>query len=108
MSHEDDPSRHSTTIAGYAMERILARLLRVGSLVAASLLVIGLAGWLCFRAPWADRVVMAGLLVLLLTPLMRVLVAGLVFLKAKDWLFACFCLVVLCSLLAGVKLGLVD
>jgi hypothetical protein len=30
-----------------------------------------------------------------------------VFVKERDWLFALFCLVVLCALTAGVTLGLV-
>ena len=39
--------------------------------------------------------------------MLRVVVATLVFLRKRDWLFALFCLVVLCALAAGVKLGMV-
>jgi uncharacterized membrane protein len=58
-------------------------------------------------APYPRRLIMAGLITLLLTPVLRVLVAGVVFVKERDWLFALFCLVVLCALTAGVTLGLV-
>jgi uncharacterized membrane protein len=90
------------------IERILARCLRAGSILSAGLLTLGL-GLLAFTgAPAARTLVTTGLVALLLTPVLRVLVAGLVFAKEKDWLYVAFCLVVLCSLAAGVKFGLVE
>jgi uncharacterized membrane protein len=44
-------------------------------------------------------------LALIATPIMRVMVAGLIFVRDRDWRFAFFCLVVLCALVAGVVLG---
>ncbi len=87
------------------IEMILARLLRIGSIIAAILLAAGIAAMLLVGASFAPGLITAGLVVLLATPIMRVLVAGVVFAKEKDWLFALFCLVVLCSLAAGVILG---
>ena len=89
-----------------AVERILARVLRIGSIVAGVLLAVGIGGMLLGRAAFAHELITAGLITLLLTPVMRVVVAAIVFCKERDWLFALFCLVVLCALVTGVKLGL--
>ena len=91
-----------------AIERILAKVLRLGSIVAGVLLAAGIGGMLLTGGgAFAQRLITAGLITLLLTPVLRVLVAAVVFCRERDWLFALFCLVVLCSLAAGVKLGLV-
>jgi uncharacterized membrane protein len=89
-----------------AIERILARVLRLGSIIAGALLAAGI-GAMLITGVSQHRLITAGLITLLLTPVLRVLVAAVVFCKERDWLFALFCLVVLCSLAAGVKLGLV-
>ena len=88
-----------------AIELVLARLLRIGSLVAAALLATGILAMVLGRTDFAPGLINAGLLVLLCTPVMRVLVAGLIFIREKDWHFALFSLVVLCALAAGVFFG---
>jgi uncharacterized membrane protein len=90
-----------------AIERILARVLRLGSIIAGVLLAAGIGAMLFTGAAFPRQLITAGLITLLLTPVLRVVVAAVVFCKERDWLFALFCLVVLCSLVAGVKLGLV-
>ena len=90
------------------IERILARCLRAGSILSAGLLALGLGLVALTGAPAAKTLVTAGLVALLLTPVLRVLVAALVFAKEKDWLYVAFCLVVLGALAAGVKLGVVE
>lgn len=87
------------------MEIILARLLRIGTVIAAVLLATGIAAMLLAGAGFAPQLITAGLVVLLSTPVMRVLVAGVVFLRERDWLFTLFCLIVLSSLVAGAMLG---
>jgi uncharacterized membrane protein len=89
------------------VERILARVLRLGSILAGILLAAGIGAMLVTGSTSPHRLISAGLITLLLTPVLRVLVAAVVFLKEGDWLFALFCLVVLCSLAAGVTLGVV-
>ena len=89
------------------IEHILAKVLRLGSIVAGVLLAAGLGAMPLTGAPFPRRLITAGLITLLLTPVLRVLVAAVVFIRERDWLFALFCLVVLCSLVAGVTLGLV-
>jgi uncharacterized membrane protein len=91
----------------WTIENILARVLRLGSIIAGVLLAIGLCAMPLTGSPFPRRLITAGLITLLLTPVLRVLVAAVVFVRERDWLFALFCLVVLCSLVAGVTLGLV-
>ncbi|MGD0586235.1 MAG: DUF1634 domain-containing protein [Oryzomonas sp.] len=98
-THHEVPSRHEP------IEMVLARLLRIGSIIAAILLAIGISAMLLGHTVFAPRIITAGLLALLATPIMRVLVAGLIFARDRDWRFAFFCLVVLCALVAGVLLG---
>lgn len=100
MMHQEQPSRV------LSIELILARLLRVGSVIAAALVGAGLVAMLTgVSAATGSLLITWGLLVLVSTPVLRVLVAGLVFLWEKDWRFALFCLVVLCALAAGMLLG---
>lgn len=87
------------------IELSLARLLRIGSLIAAVLIAAGIGVMLLGNEAVATRLVTAGLLALLATPIMRVITAGLIFVREKDWRFACFCLVVICTLAAGILLG---
>ncbi|MDK9717135.1 MAG: DUF1634 domain-containing protein [Trichlorobacter sp.] len=87
------------------IEITLARLLRIGSFIAAVLIAAGIGTMLLGKEAAATRLITAGLLALLATPIMRVIAAGLIFIREKDWRFACFCLVVICSLAAGIYLG---
>jgi len=98
-THHEAPTKHE------AIEMVLARLLRLGSIIAAFLLAVGIGAMLLGHTVVAPRIITAGLLALLATPIMRVLVAGLIFARDKDWRFAFFCLVVLCALVAGILLG---
>jgi uncharacterized membrane protein len=88
-----------------AIELVLARLLRMGSLLAAALLAAGIVALAAGATALAPKVMTAGLLVLLCTPVMRVVVAGYIFVKEKDWHFAFFSLVVICAMAAGIYLG---
>jgi uncharacterized membrane protein len=88
-----------------AIELVLARLLRLGSLLAALLLGVGLAAMALGHTAVAPKLITAGLLVLLGTPVMRVVVAAVIFCKQKDWHFALFSLVVLCAIAAGIYFG---
>ncbi len=101
-THEHDlhtPSPHEP------LEMTLARLLRIGSFVAAVLIAVGIAAMLLGRQSLASGLITAGLVALMATPVMRVATAGLIFVREKDWRFACFCLVVICALIAGMLLG---
>ncbi len=98
-SCELPPSPHAP------IELVLARLLWVGSIVAAVLIAVGIGFMLNGRLNHATHLITVGLLVLLATPIMRVFTAAVIFVRERDWRFACFCLVVLCALAAGMLLG---
>lgn len=87
------------------IEMVLARLLRLGSLVAAALLALGIAMMLLGQTELAPKLITAGLLVLLGTPILRVAAASVIFVKERDWHFALFSLVVLCAMAAGIYFG---
>ncbi|HYG58949.1 MAG TPA: DUF1634 domain-containing protein, partial [Symbiobacteriaceae bacterium] len=80
--------------------------LRIGAVLAAMLLAAGIALASMGMAPGlGPRLVTAGLLVLVSTPIIRVVVAMGVFVKTRDTAFAFFCLVVLALLSAGMLFG---
>lgn len=91
--------------ATHPIEMVLARLLRLGSLAAAALLAVGIAAMVLGQTQFAPKLITAGLLVLLGTPVLRVVAAGVIFVKERDWHFALFSLVVLCAMAAGIYLG---
>ena len=102
-SHPSKPQ--PATSSHEPIELTLARLLRIGSLIAAVLIAVGLGIMLSGNEQLASHLVTAGLLVLMATPVVRVVTAGIIFIREKDWRFACFCLFVFCALLTGILLG---
>jgi uncharacterized membrane protein len=95
----------STTKKHTAIEAVLARLIWSGSMLSAILLAAGIVVMLTGSSVTATRFISAGIVTLMATPIIRVLAAGLIFTRERDWLFAVFCLVVLCTLAVGVFLG---
>ncbi|QWV92435.1 DUF1634 domain-containing protein [Geomonas oryzisoli] len=91
--------------AEHPIELVLARLLRLGSLVAAALLAVGIALMVLGHTGLAPKLITAGLLVLLGTPVLRVVAAAVIFVKERDWHFALFSFVVLCAVAAGIYFG---
>lgn len=84
----------------------VARLLRVGSAVAAGLIGTGLGILLLgLSEPMGERLVLYGLIALVLTPVLRVVVAFFVFLWERDLAFAVISLLVLSALGVGMLLG---
>ena len=76
----DDPFDH--------LETMLGRLLRAGVTSAAGCLAIGLALWMAAgHTRLSSRVLTAGLLILMATPLMRVVVSLVAYAKMRDWFF---------------------
>lgn len=90
---------------GEAIELVLARLLRLGSLLAAALLAVGLTAMVTGLTGIAPKLITTGLLVLMGTPVLRVVAAAIIFVREKDWHFALFSAVVLVALAAGILLG---
>jgi uncharacterized membrane protein len=89
------------------LERQLGRLLVGGVIVSAALLGAGLAYWLLSpNAVLAARLLNAGLLALMATPMLRVLVSFVEYVRMRDWLFAAMTVVVLAELTITVLVAL--
>jgi uncharacterized membrane protein len=69
-------------------ETLLGRTLRVGVTVSTVLLAIGLVLALAWPGPAADVLLQCGLLVLMGTPMARVLLTCVEYVRERDWFFA--------------------
>lgn len=89
-----------------AVELAVVRLLRLGVTVAAVLMAVGLALQLLGLWPEAARVLgTSGLVILVLTPISRVVAAFWVFLRQRDYPYVLFSFAVLAVLAAGLLAG---
>ena len=84
------------------LETWIGRELRVGSVVSTALLAIGVVVYIAFasRVGWA--LIHAGLLIVLVTPVARVLVSMAGFVQQRDWRFVLMTAAVLGVLAASV------
>ena len=89
------------------LERLLGRLLFAGAMVSTALLAVGLALWMLgFRDGISAPFLHAGLVVLMATPMARVLVSFVEYLRERDWFFAATTLAVLAVLVATVAVAI--
>jgi uncharacterized membrane protein len=89
------------------LERALGRVLRAGSLLSAVLLGLGLLLALAGSADATatavrDRMLSTGLIVLMGTPIVRVVVSVVGYLQQRDWVFATLTFMVLALLGASI------
>jgi uncharacterized membrane protein len=87
-----------------AADRVLSLTLKFGAYMAFALIVAGLV--LQFVASWGSRVAAAGLLVLLATPVLRIIVACLQFLRERDFKYALVSFGVLTVVVLAYVLGI--
>ena len=93
------------------LEHSLGRLLQGGVLTAAACLAIGLVGWYASGpGTFSSTALTAGLFVLMATPILRVAVSLVAYVRMRDWFFvmttvAVFVLLAITVLLAWGKLG---
>ena len=88
-------------------ERGMGRMLGAGVAVAAVLLIGGLALWtLGMERLMAERLLHAGFVALMLTPVLRVIASIVGFAQERDWVFALITLGVLGVLAAGLWMAL--
>jgi uncharacterized membrane protein len=90
------------------MEAVVGRVLRAGLAISVAVLAAGLALSLAGVAPAAaDRVLRAGLLILMATPVARVVAATIEYGVERDWVFLSVTLLVLgvlgASLVAALR-----
>jgi uncharacterized membrane protein len=86
-----------------AADRVLSLTLKFGAYTAFVLVVAGLI--LQLAVPWGTKVTKAGLLVLLATPVLRIIVACLQFLRERDFKYALVSLGVLAIVVLAYVLG---
>ncbi len=88
------------------VETAVARLLRLGTAVAATLIASGLAVIL-FHLPvgFGPQLVTAGIIALVCTPLLRVAAAMVIYLRLGDVVYGLISLAVLLFVFAGMLLG---
>ncbi|MPZ17174.1 MAG: DUF1634 domain-containing protein [Luteitalea sp.] len=97
MTHLSSTASSTETLA--RLELIVGRILRIGVVVATVLLVVGLALWVPRVEPTiALQLLHAGLITLMLTPVLRVVVSVVEFARARDWFFMLVTLAVLAVL----------
>jgi uncharacterized membrane protein len=89
-----------------AFDRIVALVLRVGAFACFFVMLAGLLFGLFIRGPVPAEIERAGVLLMLATPAVRVAVAGVLFLREKDWKFGAISFVVLTILLLGALFGI--
>jgi uncharacterized membrane protein len=88
-------------------ERGMGRLLGGGVAVAAVLLIGGLALWtLGVERRIAERLLHAGFVALMLTPVLRVIASIVGFAQERDWVFALITVAVLTLLAGGLWMAL--
>jgi uncharacterized membrane protein len=91
------------------LEHHLGRLLILGVVVSAALLTAGLALWLAHPdGVAATSLLTTGLVVLMATPIMRVLVSFAEYLRMRDWFFVATTIVVLAELAVTVVVALTN
>jgi uncharacterized membrane protein len=91
------------------LETILGRLLLGGVVCSASLLLVGLVIWMLDITPAASTALLnAGLVTLMATPVLRVIVSLVEYVRMRDWFFVLTTLAVLTVLLVSVGLAVTE
>jgi len=89
------------------LEVTLSRLLRIGVTISSLALGAGLAIALTLGTGAASTFLLtAGVLLLLATPIARVVVSSVAYARRRDWLFTALTLIVLAQLIASIAAAL--
>lgn len=84
----------------------VAVILRVGAYGSVALLLVGLLIWAALPGLIGIQVMRVGVLVLMSTPVVRIITLVFVYLRARDWKYALISFVVLLIVLASSLLGI--
>lgn len=87
-------------------DRIVALVLRVGAFSCFFVMLAGLLVGIFIPGGIPAQIERAGVLLMLATPVVRVLVAGVLFLQEKDWKYGAISFGVLSILLLGALFGI--
>jgi uncharacterized membrane protein len=89
-----------------AFDRLVALVLRVGAFSCFIVMLAGLLVGIFVHSRIPTEIERAGVLLMLATPVVRVLVAGILFLREKDWKYGAISFGVLTILLLGAVFGI--
>lgn len=89
-----------------AFDRVVALVLRVGAFSCFFIMLTGLLLSIFIYGSLPEQIERAGVLLMLATPAVRVLVAGILFLREKDWKYGAISFGVLTILLLGAVFGI--
>lgn len=89
-----------------SFDRIVALVLRIGAFGCFFIMLTGLLASLFVAGRIPQEIERAGVLLMLATPVVRVLVAGVLFLREKDWRYGAISFGVLTILLLGALFGI--
>lgn len=87
-------------------DRALALVLRIGAFAGFFVMVAGVIAHILVDGAIAPRLELSGVLIMLFTPLVRVLVAMVLFFREKDWRYGWISAGVLLILLLGSVFGI--
>jgi uncharacterized membrane protein len=87
-------------------DRVVALVLRVGAFSCFFVMLAGLLAGIFVHNHIPQDIERAGVLLMLATPVVRVLVAGILFLQEKDWKYGAISFGVLTILLLGALFGI--
>ena len=88
------------------LDRVVALVLRLGAFGSFFIMLAGLLLGLSVQDTVATRLERAGVLLMLGTPVVRVVVAGILFLREKDWKYGAISFGVLTILLLSALFGI--
>ncbi len=89
-----------------AFDRVVALVLRVGAFSCFFVMLAGLLMGLFVHGDLAKKIELAGVLLMLATPVVRVAVACILFLRERDWKYGAISFGVLTILLLGAVFGI--
>jgi uncharacterized membrane protein len=100
-----EPARMSEPVPSTAIDALelqVGGLLRIGVTIASTALAVGLALWFALGPrPGIEILLKAGLIVLMLTPLARVVASIVAYVRLREWFFVATTLVVFAVLVAA-------
>jgi len=87
-------------------DRAVALVLRIGAFAAFFVMLAGVLAAVVVDGRTATRIELAGVLIMLITPVARVIVAMILFLREKDWKYGAISAGVLLILVLGSLFGI--
>ena len=88
------------------LDRALAQILRIGAFAGFFVMLAGVIAHISLDGALSLRIELAGVLIMLLTPVARVFVAMVLFFREKDWRYGWISAGVLLILLLGSVFGI--